>query len=473
MKIFHYFHFLELSKGSKAQLFKFIPKSLFCENTNIKLSQKTKILKVELDENNKRKITYEDFDTFVDNKNSTTNKPITNAPSKIKIFGSESNIATINTEEDETPIKEEIVENLITYDQYFSDYCRIYMKAGDGGNGSCSIMKGPLFSDSSPQGGDGGKGGDVTLIADETIGSLSSLRNPHILGNDGKKGSSKGMDGRDGRGITIRVPVGTIVNEIIRDENYKYKKRELRSGNDYKTKHLVDLAENNKEFLICKGGRRGIGNTTKRSINKDSILLKGASGEEKEIELVLKCYADIGLIGYPNAGKSTLLAALTRAVPKIASYPFTTLHPHTGKLKYQDSFSLTLADLPGLIEGAHANKGLGHKFLKHIERTKILVFVLDGSLDPYDKRSPLNDFNSLVNEISLFNKNYSDKEFLIALNKCDLDEDNFEKNFELLSAYDKIANREIVCISGKIGTGLEKLTEKIRVIAERIKLKNK
>ncbi len=158
---------------------------------------------------------------------------------------------------------------------------------------------------------------------------------------------------------------------------------------------------------------------------------------------------------------------MTRAVPKIASYPFTTLHPHMGKLKFGDQTYLTVADLPGLIAGAHLNKGLGHKFLKHVERTKILLFVLDGSLDPYEKRSPLNDLHSLFSEISLYNQNYADKPFLVALNKSDSlsENDNFKTNLEMLKNSDAIRGKEIVAISGRDALGLDELTIKIRAIA--------
>ncbi len=469
--------FLQLMDSSKNfKYFKGLNKQ-FCEKTQIKNDNKSasKIIKVEIDENNNQKIIYQDFDDHLKNNNSSESKknPIKNIPKRFKFFGSENENAAQIEEENSKKIpsifvKEEIEENLINYDQYFSDHCRLYIKAGDGGNGSSSIIKGPMFNDRTPQGGDGGDGGDIIFVADETVPSLSYIRKSHIFGNDGGKGGTKSQGGKYGKNIHIHLPVGTIVKEIVRDEKYSFKKRELRAG-EYQTKLLVDLDEPGKTFVVVKGGRKGIGNSTKRNITSESPLMKGKTGEEKELDLTLKCFADVGLVGFPNAGKSTLLGALTRAVPKIAPYPFTTLHPHIGKLKFFDSFALTIADLPGLIEGAHQNKGLGHKFLKHIERTKILIIVLDGSMDPFDKRSPLNDLVTLFNELSLYNKNYIEKPFIIALNKCDSEDENFKKNLELLNSDNKFLKKELVIISAKYGTGLETLSQKIREMADKIK----
>jgi GTP-binding protein len=447
-------------------IYQFVSKYMIKKFSTVEKSG-AKILKVEIDENNNKKILFEDFDSNIPQSKGKSLKPANTGPIKLKLFGTQNDNYVEKGNENNA---EEVEENLIKYDQYFSDFCRLYIKAGDGGNGSISIIKGPMFDDRTPQGGDGGKGGDIIFIADETVPSLSSIRRAHVYGNDGKRGMHKDQGGKAGKDIHINVPLGTIVKEIIRDEDFKYKKKDLRSD-EYKTKFLVDMDQNGKQFIICKGGKHGIGNVTKRNLYPDSPCLKGKPGEEKELELVLKCYADVGLVGYPNAGKSTLLGALTRAVPKIAAYPFTTLFPHIGKLKFHDAFNLTIADLPGLIEGAHKNKGLGHKFLKHIERTKIVLFVLDGTLDPYEKRSPLNDLLSLFDELSLFNKSYLDKPYLIILNKSDTESENFKKNLELLSLESRFHTKEIISISAKYGHGLEQLSNKIRQLAEKINIK--
>jgi hypothetical protein len=301
-------------------------------------NDETKFLNIEYDDKGQLKYSYLNFDKVsnlskIDKKvkPDTTNNVIKNPVSKVKFFGSENeefsdsglpnSAKSANSGLDEffienKPVtlannKEEINENLINYQQFFSDYTRLYIKAGDGGNGLLSFIKGPLFADRTPQGGDGGNGGDVIFVADETVSSLSKIRKAHFYGNPGEKGQTKSMGGKNGKDLEIRVPVGTIVHEILRNEDFKFKKKELRSDRNYQTKKLIDLNENGMRYVICQGGRKGIGNTTKRNLTPDSKSQKGQPGEEKEIELVLKCLSDVGLIGFPNAGKSTLLAAVS------------------------------------------------------------------------------------------------------------------------------------------------------------------
>ncbi len=232
---------------------------------------------------------------------------------------------------------------------------------------------------------------------------------------------------------------------------------------------------------MCKGGNGGIGNKVNTKKNKPGVNLKlGIIGEEKEVELELKCISDVCLVGFPNAGKSTLMAAvskikyskiniliiqMTRTMPKIASYEFTTLHPHIGKIIYDDFKEIVVEDLPGLITGAHLNKGLGHRFLKHIERAKLLIFLLDGSNHPDIDRSPVNDFKSLKEELLLYNKSYNDKPFIVVLNKCDVaDPEIFEKNKEIIRKQLSGQNIYFLDISAKCGTNVKTLVDLIRHI---------
>jgi hypothetical protein len=311
------------------------------DSTHDLSSTSSQIIKVVIDENGNRKIIYEDFNTHITNKQKTESQYVkvnksASKVSKIKFFGSENQSAQVITDtsaeksienplldDDEEPSdpkamrinpitnKEEVTDNLLNYEQYFSDYCRVYMKAGDGGNGMISFIKGPLFCDRTPQGGDGGKGGDIILIADENVSSLSKLRKAHFLGNSGDKGQSKSCGGKNGKDVEIRVPLGTIIYELVRNENYQYRKKELRADKECVKKQIEDMDYHGKRFVVCKGGRPGVGNVTKKNITSESKAFNGQPGEEKELELVLKCIADVGFIGYPNAGKSTLLAAVS------------------------------------------------------------------------------------------------------------------------------------------------------------------
>ena len=285
----------------------------------------------------------------------------------------------------------------MTYDQKFADKVRVFCIGGAGGNGCVSYQR-ENYGFKLPDGGSGGKGGDVYFRSTYRLANLYELRRAHFKGNNGKSGKSDKANGTDGRDIHYSVPIGTEVYEIKRSVQSKEQAKALGTGRDEIKIKVSDLDHEGQSVRLAKGGNFGIGNFKDKQLK---ILEKGVDGEKKEYELRLKVIADIGFIGYPNAGKSTLLSALTRAFPKIAHYPFTTLRPYIGQVKFVDDTKLIFADLPGIIEGAHMNRGLGHEFLQHAERTKVLLYVIDGTVAD-DDRTPLKDFNVLQEELRLY-----------------------------------------------------------------------
>lgn len=328
----------------------------------------------------------------------------------------------------------------------FIDKIQIHVKGGDGGNGCCSFRREKFVAKGGPNGGDGGNGGSVIILADPGKQSLVDLAyNRHIQGERGEHGRGKDQHGKNGKDKIIRVPAGTIVKDITKGG-----------------KVIVDLDYPEMEFIVAKGGRGGRGNarfasSTNRAPRKYE---QGFPGKEKDIEVELKTIADVGLVGYPNAGKSTLIRTLSDARPKVAPYPFTTLHPIVGVAEFPDFFRLTIADIPGLVEGAHKNIGLGHEFLRHVERTKILVYVLDTA--GIDGRSPLSDFHSLQNELELYMKGLSKRKAIIAANKMDIPES--EKNLKLLKK--EITNYKIIPLSALQKDNTDKLLEALRNMME-------
>jgi len=299
----------------------------------------------------------------------------------------------------------------------FIDKVKVNLKGGDGGNGCASFRREKFVPKGGPDGGDGGRGGNVILVADTGQQSLVDFYyKRHYRAQNGEHGRGRDQYGKGGKDIELHVPVGTIVKDI--DDNLRF---------------LCDLDKPGTRFIIAKGGHGGRGNIHfASSTNRVPRECEpGIPGEVKNIELELKTIADIGLVGYPNAGKSTLLGALSAAKPKTAAYPFTTLRPIVGTVQFPDYYKISIADIPGLIDGAHENIGLGHNFLRHIERTKILVYVLD--MAGFDGRNPLEDFNSLKKELDLYQEGLSSRPALIAANKMDLPEakkflEEFEKN---------------------------------------------
>ncbi|HEU0295450.1 MAG TPA: GTPase ObgE [Anaerolineales bacterium] len=281
----------------------------------------------------------------------------------------------------------------------FTDQVEIHVKSGKGGDGMVHFRREKFIPMGGPDGGDGGKGGDVIFEVKTTLNTLSSLRqNQKFRAADGANGGPSQMSGRNGKDLVIYVPPGTVLFNADTGEI------------------IGDLTQPKQRLLICKGGRGGRGNqhfATSRN-QAPRTAEKGEPAEEKHLKLELKLIADIGLIGVPNAGKSTLLSVLTNAKPKIAPYPFTTLEPNLGVAHIDDHTTVVLADIPGLIEGASNGAGLGHDFLRHIQRTRVLVHLLDGLSE-----DPLADYSQINSELALFDPNLAKKPQLVALNKID------------------------------------------------------
>lgn len=294
----------------------------------------------------------------------------------------------------------------------FVDQIRIHAKAGDGGNGCCSFRREKFIPRGGPDGGDGGRGGDIILEASHDTASLVALFfEPLVRSGRGAHGKGKDKHGRSAGHTIIKVPVGTLI----------YRAGQAQSD-PVEEEPIADLAESGQQFLLCKGGDGGKGNTHfKSSTNRvPRQCTKGYPGEEGWFVLELRTIADIGLVGYPNAGKSTLLGKISAAHPKTAPYPFTTLHPLVGVVDLPNYRRATVADIPGLIEGAHENRGLGHEFLRHIVRCKILFYVLD--MAGSEGRNPIDDYQSLRKELRLYDPTLIKRPACIIANKMDIAE---------------------------------------------------
>jgi GTP-binding protein len=325
----------------------------------------------------------------------------------------------------------------------FVDEVKFFVKGGDGGNGCVSFRREKFVPRGGPNGGDGGDGGDVYLVADARKASLLDFRYAsHFKAERGQNGSGKDMHGRSGKDCIIRVPPGSVVKDADTGEV------------------LVDLAEPDSKYLAAAGGRGGLGNarfatSTNRAPRKAT---PGRPGQERWLKIELKLLADVGLIGLPNAGKSTLLSRLSAANPKVASYPFTTLEPQLGVLHFKYGDSCIIADIPGLIEGAHEGVGLGHRFLKHIERTSVLLHVIDCSTED---DQPLLDFRTLERELEAFNAELVGRRYVILLNKIDLiDKERLTGLQELFQS----EGHETLPISAETGEGIGKLREMLASI---------
>jgi GTP-binding protein len=285
----------------------------------------------------------------------------------------------------------------------FIDYAEIEIKAGDGGNGAVTFRREKYVPKGGPSGGNGGKGGDIIIEAHHNLSTLLDFKyKKKYKAQNGEDGGNSLKDGKNGRNVVIKVPVGTMIKDAETD------------------RIIADLDQDEKSIIVSKGGKGGKGNSNFATPTNQAprFAENGKPGEQKKIILELKLIADVGLVGFPNSGKSTLISVISAARPKIADYPFTTLEPVLGIVSYKNYQSFTVADIPGIIEGAHEGKGLGHKFLKHIERTKMLLFLIDITSENYRK-----DLEVLNNELKSFSEVLSNKKKIIALSKADLLED--------------------------------------------------
>jgi GTP-binding protein len=387
----------------------------------------------------------------------------------------------------------------------FIDEIKIYAQAGHGGKGCVAFHREAYITKGGPSGGNGGRGGSVILQADHDLNNLiAQYYVPRLIAPPGEGGMGKGMDGHAGKDLIVKVPCGTLVWRLASNTNppvvedsededdevedagknplfstgtslrpvlrasagirgleldlSKEEEGEKLSVNSPKGELVADLTEDGQQFVLCKGGRGGLGNRNFATAARQTprFAQPGEPGTEGDFLLELRIVAEVGLVGYPNAGKSTLLTAISKARPKVAAYPFTTLHPQIGIVEYPDWKRLTVCDVPGLIEGAHQNVGLGHKFLRHIQRCKILVLLLD--MAGTDGRKPWDDYKQLLSELELYDPELLEKERLVVANK--MDEAVAEKNLKQFKTKNKKV--KVLPISAAFDQGMEKFLTTIR-----------
>ncbi len=295
-------------------------------------------------------------------------------------------------------------------DSNFIDYVKIFCASGHGGAGSMHLHRAKYVPKGGPDGGDGGRGGHIILKANPQFWTLIHLKyRKHVKADNGGHGEGGLRTGKNGQDIVLEVPVGTVAKDAETEEV------------------LFEMMEPGEERILCKGGRGGLGNNNFKSATNQTprYAQPGEEGEEGWFILELKLLADVGLVGFPNAGKSTLLAAITAAKPKIANYAFTTLEPNLGIVKYYDDRSFVMADIPGIIEGAHEGKGIGIRFLRHIERNSVLLFMVSAEEDDIAA-----GYRTLLNELQEYNPELLDKERVLAITKCDLIDKKIESEIE-------------------------------------------
>lgn len=390
----------------------------------------------------------------------------------------------------------------------FVDQIKVYARAGHGGKGAVAFHREAYVPKGGPSGGNGGRGGNVILQADHDLNNLiGQFFRPRLIADDGEGGGGKGMDGLAGKDLIVKVPCGTLVwklpsappapekseddeeeepptmlmassnkRSIIRRsgtelavelnlEDDGSEKAEPISGD---AELVADLTHDGQQFILCKAGRGGLGNRNFATSVRQTprFAQPGEPGEEGDYRLELRTVAEVGIVGYPNAGKSTLLTAISKARPKVAAYPFTTLHPQIGIVEYPDFHRLTVCDVPGLIEGAHQNVGLGHGFLRHIKRCKFLVILLD--MAGTDGRNPWDDYKMLLRELELYDPTMLDKPRLVVANK--MDEAVSEENLKKFKK--KVTKTPVMQISAAYDeASIEKFKKTIREAVESIEEK--
>ncbi len=388
----------------------------------------------------------------------------------------------------------------------FIDEVIVHAQAGHGGKGCVAFHREAFVPKGGPSGGNGGRGGDVILQADHDLNNLvAQFYAPRLFAEDGKPGMGKGMDGRAGKDLVVKVPCGTLVwklpdeprseplSEIEEPSNapargtiplstqsrlvlrttrttcaLEYDPAEERQTEARQSKAnrelVVDLTEHGAQWILCKGGRGGLGNRNFATARRQTprFAQPGEPGEGGRFVLELRLIAEVGLVGYPNAGKSTLLSAISKARPKIAPYPFTTLHPQVGIVEYEDHHRLTVCDVPGLIEGAHQNVGLGHAFLRHIQRCKILVLLLD--MAGTDGRRPWDDYAQLLRELELHDPSLLRRPRLVVANK--MDEPRAEQNLRRFKTH--VRKTRVLSMAAAFGEGIELFKKQIREAVESV-----
>ncbi|MCX8155300.1 MAG: GTPase ObgE [Verrucomicrobiae bacterium] len=388
----------------------------------------------------------------------------------------------------------------------FVDEIKVYARGGHGGRGCVAFHREAYRPKGGPSGGNGGRGGSVILEADHDLNNLiAQYYKPRLIAQNGQHGMGKGMDGASGKDLIVKVPCGTLVwrlpsplqaeevqetpenaprpllasslhqRPVIRvsrgeaaleidlsAEEADEAPREIQPRHPQKGELIADLTQHGQRFVLCRGGRGGLGNRAFATATRQTprFAQPGEPGEEGEFLLELRLMAEVGLVGYPNAGKSTLLSAISKARPKIAPYPFTTLTPQVGIVEYEDFHRLTVCDVPGLIAGAHRNVGLGHAFLRHIQRCKVLVLLLD--MAGTDGRLPWEDYQTLLAELELFDRSLLERARLVVANKMDEPAAG-----ELLKQFKRHVRRvPVITISAAFGDGLATFKRALREAVE-------